>query len=116
MNRDPLTSPSRGGISHAQWLRRQFSATPSSGSGESGHQGVGEAWPDLLVDRRSVAERRITPSPHLDTLSIERNNIVSIRLIFEYVIIMPLQVIFQSVGDQECGGQQSQIRKAAGWR
>ena len=82
MNRDPLTSPSRGGISHAQWLRRHFSGTPSAGSGESGQQGGGEAWPDLLVDRRSVAERRITPCPNLDTLAIERNNIVSIRLIY----------------------------------
>ena len=77
MSRDSPTSPTRGGISHAQWLRRQFSGTPSSGSGEMGAAGGGEVWPDLLVDRRTVAERRITPN--LDTLAIERNNIVSIR-------------------------------------
>ncbi len=77
MNRDTPSSPTRGSISHAQWLRKQFSGTPSSGSGESGSQGGGEVWPDLLVDRRTVAEKRIIYS--LDTLAIERNNIVSIR-------------------------------------
>ena len=39
-------------------------------------------WPDLLVDRRTVAERRVASSAarlDMDTIAIERNNIVSIR-------------------------------------
>ena len=76
MSKDsPTSSPTRA-ISHAQWLRKQFSGAPSAG--DSGAQG--EVWPDLLVDRRTVAERRVAPPTlALDTLSIERNNIVSIR-------------------------------------
>ena len=66
------TSPSRG-ISHAQWLRKTFSSDDGAGGSS------GDVWPDLLVDRRSVAERRSVQTLSFDTLTIERNNIVSIR-------------------------------------
>ena len=56
-----------------------------------GAAGGGQVWPDLLVDRRTVAERRITPN--LDTLAIERNNIVSIRLIFVCCCLKMLRII-----------------------
>ena len=68
-------SPSKG-LSHAQWLRKQFSG--QSSSGESQGPGPDHPWPDLLVDRRTLAERRQTHLCH-DTLAVERNNIVSIR-------------------------------------
>jgi len=83
MSRDsPATSPSRG-ISHSAWLRRTF-------SGDSGHGlGAENVWPDLLVDRRSLAERRQAPTQGWNTFAIERNNIVGLS-----------QLVIKSVVDQ----------------
>jgi len=83
MSRDsPATSPSRG-ISHSAWLRRTF-------SGDSGHGlGAENVWPDLLVDRRSLAERKQAPTQGWDTFAIERNNIVGLS-----------QLVIKSVVDQ----------------
>lgn len=55
-------------------------------------------WPDLLVDRRTVAEKRIIYS--LDTLAIERNNIVSIsQLVIKNVVDNSLRYGRQLDGD-----------------
>ena len=71
----PHSSPGGGGApSHAQWLRRQLSGP----RGES-FDSTGESWPDLLVDRRSMVERRMWTNR--DPVALERNNLVSIRLV-----------------------------------
>ena len=82
MSRDsPATSPSRG-ISHSAWLRRTF-------SGDSGHGlGAENVWPDLLVDRRSLAERRQAPTQGWNTFAIERNNIVGLRYYFQFFLFL----------------------------
>jgi hypothetical protein len=69
----PHSSPGGGGApSHAQWLRRTL-----SGHGGESFDSSAEAWPDLLVDRRSMVERRLWTNR--DPVALERNNLVSIR-------------------------------------
>ena len=70
----PHSSPGGGGApSHAQWLRRQFSGQARGESFDSSS----EVWPDLLVDRRTMGERRVWKNR--DPVALERNNLVSIR-------------------------------------
>lgn len=77
----PHSSPGRGGApSHAQWLRRTF-----SGHGGESFDSSAEAWPDLLVDRRSMGERRLWTNR--DPVALERNNLVSIsQLVIKSVV------------------------------
>ena len=69
----PNASPVRG-PTHAQWLRRQL-------SGHGSESTESDAWPDLLVDRRSIVERRIWKVR--DPVALERNNLVKIRYTLE---------------------------------
>jgi len=75
----PNSTPSTP--SHAQWLRRQFSAEGGSSI---------DSWPDLLVDKRTMQEKRlVTSRPGLvrDPSAIERNNLVRIsQLIVKSVV------------------------------
>jgi len=77
----PHSSPGGGGgaPSHAQWLRRQLSSHSDSIDSQT------EAWPDLLVDRRSMVERRVWKDR--DPLVLERNNLVGIsQLVIKSVV------------------------------
>jgi len=73
----PNASPVRG-PTHAQWLRRQL-------SGHGSESTESDAWPDLLVDRRSIVERRIWKVR--DPVALERNNLVKIsQLVIKSVV------------------------------
>jgi len=77
----PHSSPGGGGApSHAQWLRRQLSS-----HGSESFDSSAEAWPDLLVDRRSMVERRVWKDR--DPVVLERNNLVRIsQLVIKSVV------------------------------
>jgi len=78
----PHSSPGGGGApSHAQWLRRQFSGQARGESFDSSC----DAWPDLLVDRRTMGERRVWKNR--DPVALERNNLVTIsQLVIKSVV------------------------------
>lgn len=80
----PHSSPGHGGelqrSTSAQWLRRQFSS-----HNLEGFENSGEAWPDLLIDRRSITERKLWKIR--DPISLERTNLVSIsQLVIKNVV------------------------------
>lgn len=72
--------------SHAQWLRRQFSGG-GEGVARRDSESLEAPWPDLLVDRRTLQERR-QGRVGSDPGALERSNLVAI-----------LQLVVKSVVD-----------------
>ena len=71
------------------WLRRQFSGGGSGGDLNSNKESGGERedqWPDLLVDRRPMQERR-SQAGGKECSAVERNNLVAVAALVVRAVV-----------------------------
>ena len=74
----------------AAWLRRQFSGSGSGGDLNSNKEQQGgereDQWPDLLVDRRPMQERR-SQAGGKECSAVERNNLVAVAALVVRAVV-----------------------------
>ena len=73
----------------AAWLRRQFSGGGSGGGDLNSNKESGERedqWPDLLVDRRPIQERRGQAGAK-ECSAVERNNLVAVAALVVRAVV-----------------------------
>lgn len=88
---DGSPSPSQPATpSHtAAWLRRQFSGGGGGGGDLNSNKESGERedqWPDLLVDRRPIQERRGQIGGK-ECSAVERNNLVAVAALVVRAVV-----------------------------
>ena len=69
----------------AAWLRRQFSGGDVNSNKESSGERE-DQWPDLLVDRRPISERRGQVGGK-ECSAIERNNLVGVAALVVRAVV-----------------------------